>query len=121
MAIPVAGTAFLFVDGNQYPLRGNLTIGPLTVERTMLAGQDGIHGYQELPVVPFVECDITTDPSIDWTVLETFTNITVQANLINGQQFVLSRACVSGRRELNTREGMSRVRFEGMGCVQLNP
>ena len=51
MAQRFAGIAFLMVDGNQLPLRGNFTVSPSAVERTMIAGQDGVHGYQELPRV----------------------------------------------------------------------
>ena len=51
MAIRFAGIAFLSVDGRQYQLRGNFTVSPSPVERTMIAGQDGVHGYQELPRV----------------------------------------------------------------------
>jgi hypothetical protein len=44
MAQRIAGVAFITVNGEQMALRGNLTISPSAVERTMLAGQDGVHG-----------------------------------------------------------------------------
>ena len=60
MAQRIAGIAFLTVDGDQMALRGNFTVSPSPVERTMLAGQDGVHGYQELPRVPYIEGDLST-------------------------------------------------------------
>jgi hypothetical protein len=51
MAIRFAGVAFVMIDGNQILVRGNLTVSPSSVERTMIAGQDSVHGYQELPRV----------------------------------------------------------------------
>ena len=52
MAQRIAGVAYVKVDGTQYPLRGNFTVSPSNVERQMLAGQDGVHGYSEIPRVP---------------------------------------------------------------------
>ena len=52
MAQRIAGTAFVKVDGDQYPLRGNLTVSPSAVERAMIAGQNYVHGFSELPRVP---------------------------------------------------------------------
>jgi hypothetical protein len=60
MAQRFAGIAFISVNGLQYSLRGNLTVSPSPVERTMIAGQDGVHGYQELPRVPYIEGDFST-------------------------------------------------------------
>ena len=59
---PIAGTATIKVDGNMYPLKGNLTVSGSPLERTGIAGQDYVHGYQELPRVPYIECDLSTCP-----------------------------------------------------------
>jgi hypothetical protein len=40
MAPRIAGVAFLKVDGQQYPLRGNFMVSPSAVERAGIAGQD---------------------------------------------------------------------------------
>jgi hypothetical protein len=64
MAQRIAGIAFLTVDGDQMALRGNFTVSPSPVERTMIAGQDGVHGYQELPRVPYIEGDLSTVPGL---------------------------------------------------------
>jgi hypothetical protein len=119
MGQPVGGTAYIFVDGAQYPLRGNLTVMPSRVQRTGVAGQDKIHGYTEAPVVPYIEMDLTTQGEIGWDVFENYTDCTVQADLINGRSYVLRNAWVSNPREINTAQGMTHVRFEGLSCTEI--
>lgn len=119
MGAPVGGVCYLFVNGDQWPLRGNFTIGPSRLERTGVAGQDAVHGFTEMPVVPYMEGDITTEPNMEWDVIDDYTDVSVQANLVNGQSFVLRNAWVARRIEINTREGQTRIRFEGMDCVEI--
>jgi hypothetical protein len=120
MAERVAGIAFLTVDGNQLALRGNFTVSPSAVERTMIAGQDGVHGYQELPRVPYIEADITLMPGMSLEALEAETNSTVVAQLANSMQYTLiSSTCKAGF-EANTRDGQTRVRWEGLSCQELS-
>jgi Phage tail tube protein len=119
MGVAIAGTAFLFTNGAPIALRGNLTISPGRVERTGLAGQDRVHGYQELPTVPFIEADISLDPTINWEDVELVVDATIQADLINGHSYVLRNAWKAGRIEMNTREGFARCRWEGMNCSEM--
>ena len=116
MAQRMAGVAYLYIDNQQMALRGNFTISHSVLERTMLAGQDGIHGYQELPRVPYIEGDISTVPEFDITTLDGMTNVTVVANLANGWNFQLTSAICKAGLEQNTRDGQSRVRWEGLAC-----
>jgi len=120
MAIRFAGVAFVKVDGQQIPLRGNLTVSPNVVERTMLAGQDSVHGFQELPRVPFIELDLSTLPDVDLEDLEAQVNVTVVAQLANNKQYSLSQATCRGGIEVNTRDGQARVRWEGVTCEEMN-
>jgi len=119
MAQRFAGIAFLVVDGNQLALRGNLTVSPSPVERTMIAGQDAVHGYQELPRVPYIEGDFSAIPQ---TLLESIiaqTNVTVLAQLANGVEYALQNATCKGGFELNTRDGQFRCRWEGIVCQEI--
>src|SRR5262245_1427900 len=120
MAIRFAGIAFLSVDGNQYQLRGNFTVSPSSVERTMIAGQDGVHGYQELPRVPYIEGDISLLPEVELEDLEAQTDVTVVAQLANGKQYTLAGATCKAGFEGNTRDGQARVRWEGLWCEEIN-
>jgi hypothetical protein len=120
MAQRFAGIAFVTVDGNQYALRGNFTVSPSVVERTMLAGQDGVHGYQELPRVPYIEGDLSAMPNLNLEDLEQQVDSTVVAQLANGKQYTLINSTCKAAFEENTRDGQVRVRWEGVGCQELN-
>jgi hypothetical protein len=116
MAQKIAGVAWLTVDTTQVALRGNFTVSHSMVERSMLAGQDGVHGYQELPRVCYIEADISTVPNYDVTQLDNQTDITVVAQLANGFTWQMSNAICKAAIEQNTRDGQCKVRWEGMSC-----
>jgi hypothetical protein len=120
MAQRIAGTAFLTVDGVQLALRGNFVVSPSAVERTMLAGQDGIHGYQELPRVPYIEGDLSTVPGLSFDTLQAQTDVTVTAQLANQMQYTLTGGTCKGGLENQTREGQTRVRWEGLACQEMS-
>jgi len=114
----IAGIAYIKVNGQQFPLRGNFTVTPTDVERTGIAGQDGFHGYSEMPRVPSIEGDITTLPGLSIENLQSMTNETVTAELANGTTYVLREAFTAGVREINAQEGSVRVRWEGATCYE---
>lgn len=118
MAQRFAGVAYLYVGGQQYALRGNLNVSPSVVERTMIAGQDGIHGYQELPRVPFIEGDLSAVPGLSVDDLEAQVDVNVIVQLANGRQYSLVNATCKGNLEENARDGQIRVRWEGLFCEE---
>ena len=119
MAQRIAGVAFLKVDGNQFPLRGSFTITPSVIERAGIAGQDYIHGYSELPKVPSIEGDVSTTVGLSIEDFDTMTNVTVTAELANDSVYVLREGwCVSAL-AINARDGMVRVKFEGVSCDEI--
>lgn len=119
MAQRIAGIAFLTVDGTQLSLRGNFTVSPSPTERTMIAGQDGVHGYQELPRVPYIEADLSTVPGLSLEALEAQTDVSVVAQLANGYQYTLTGGTCKAGFENNTRDGQVRVRWEGLACQEM--
>ena len=116
MAQRIAGIATLTIDGQQMAVRANFTVSPSIVERTMLAGQDGIHGYQELPRIPYIEADISTLPDFNVADLANQVDATVVAQLANGRNYQLTNATCKDGVEINTRDGQFRVRWEGLAC-----
>lgn len=120
MGVAIAGTAFLKVDGNQYPLKGSFTVSPSPVERSGIAGQDFVHGFQELPRIPFIEGDVSTVPEISLEDIDAITDATVTAELKNGKTYVLRNAWCKSALEINTADGQFRVRFEGYQCDEIS-
>jgi hypothetical protein len=115
-----AGMAYLKVDGRQYDLRGNFTVSPSRTERTGIAGLDRVHGFSEMPRVPFIEGDLSTTAGLSITDLENITNATVTAELANGKTFVLSQAWSKAAFEISAHEGQVRVRWEGVECREIS-
>jgi hypothetical protein len=115
----IAGIAFLTVDGVQYPVKGSFTVSPSSLERKMIPGQDGIHGYSENPRVPFIEGDVSLVPELSMEDVERITNSTVTAQLANGKLYVLRAATCTSALELNTHDGQTRIRFEGEACDEI--
>jgi hypothetical protein len=118
MAQRFAGIALLNVDGQQLALRGNFTVSASPVERTMIAGQDRVHGFQELPRVPYIEGDVSTVRDQSLEDLDGQTDVTVVAQLANGKQYTLIGATCKAALENNTRDGQVRVRWEGLWCEE---
>jgi len=118
MAQRIAGIAWLKVDSDMFPLRGNFTVSPSKYERAGIAGQDYVHGYSELPRVPYIEGDVSLLPDLSMEDIEAITNSTVTAELANGNVYVLTEAWCKSALELNAREGQVRVRFEGVSCQE---
>lgn len=119
MSQRIAGIAFLKVDGAIYPLRGNFMVSPSSVERAGISGQDFVHGYSEMPRLPWISGDVSLDPALSMDDVELVTNATVTAELANGRTYVLREAWCTSALELNTREGQTRVRFEGVSCDEI--
>jgi hypothetical protein len=115
-----AGIAYLYVGSQMMALRGNFTVSPSPVERTMIAGQDGVHGYQELPRVPFIEGDISTTRGLALEDLDGATDVNVVAQLANGWQYSLIGATCKAALEANARDGQVRVRWEGLWCEEMS-
>ena len=115
----IAGVAYVFVDGRQYPLRGNLTVSIDTVERTGVAGMDGVHGFTEKPRVPFIEGDFSDIGQLSLVTLQNMVDVTVTVELANGKIYVLRNAWTSTAREFKGAEGQATVRFEGMAAQEI--
>ena len=120
MAQKFAGIAFLSVGTlGQVALRGNFTVSPSPVERTMLAGQDGVHGFQELPRVPYIEGDLSLVPGLSLEMLDGEIDVQVTAQLANGHTYTLVGGICKAALEANTRDGQVKVRWEGIWCTEL--
>lgn len=115
----IAGVAYVFVDGRQYPLRGNLTVSIDIVEREGVAGMDGVHGFIEKPRVPFIEGDFSDIGQLSLLTLQNMVDVTVTAELANGKVYVLRNAWTSTAREFKAAEGQATVKWEGMAAEEL--
>jgi uncharacterized protein YlzI (FlbEa/FlbD family) len=114
-----AGVAYWSVDGRQLAVRGNLEVMPSRFERTGIAGQDRVHGYSELPVVPYIAGDVSTLEGTAVESVDAVTDATITVEMANGSVYVLRNAWRAERSTVNTRDGQFHVRFEGLSCDEL--
>ncbi len=115
----IGGVASITIDGQQYMLRGNMKVSPSTVKREGIAGQDYVHGYTEMPVVPGIDGDFSTPPGLSLQALENVVDSTVVAQLANGKTYVLTDAWTESAFEIETSEGKFSAKFQGLTCEEI--
>lgn len=115
----IGGTAYWYMNGRQLSLRGNFTVSPSLFERTGVVGLDRPHGHIVVPVMGYMEGDVSLEPG---TTVEDVDAVdgdaVVTAELANGMVVTLREAFRAGRSEINAHDGSFRVRFEGLGVQQ---
>ena len=118
--ILIAGLATVTVDGTQIAVRANCVVSPDPIEREGISGQDRVHGYREMPRVPYIELDVSMQANqpVNWAAT-VVGNSTVVALLADGRTFQLNQAWYRGATEIATQEGQYRARFEGFSCVEI--
>ena len=85
----------------------------------MLAGQDGIHGYQELPRVQSIEMDMSTMPDILLEDLDGQVNSTVVVQAANGMIYSLTEAMCTAALDPDLRDGQVRIKWEGVAVEEI--
>lgn len=115
----VGGVLNLTIDGTPFAVRGNFEVSPSSVKREGVAGQDRVHGYTEMPIVPGIKGDFTTVPGLSLTALEAIVDSTVQVTLANGTTYVLAGAWTNAAFAINTAEGRFAIEFQGLTCDEV--
>lgn len=115
----VAGTAFVKADGVDVEIKGGWTVDPGGAVREAVVGQNGVHGYKEMPAAPYMEGTVTTARGTRIEDLKGLVNATVTLEAANGTTWVLVGAWQAGELAVNTEEGEYTLRFEGRSCREL--
>lgn len=115
------GIIELKIDGEIFDAKGNFTYGLGKPERTGVVGADGIHGYKEMPVVPFIEGEITDKDVLNLDRLSQVVDSVITLTLANGKIIVLRDAWMTNQDGLSasTEEGAIKVRFEGIAAEEV--
>lgn len=114
MAERVGGILFVKVNGEQLRAKGSWTYNPGQPKREAIVGADQVHGYKEMPQVPFVEGAMTDSSELDLIKLMNTKDATCTLELGNGKVFVLREAWWAGDGNVTTEEGEIAARFEGI-------
>lgn len=116
MSRRIGGVLFLKVNGVQYQAKGNFTYNLGINKKEGVAGIDGVHGYKETPVVPFIEGAMTDYSDLDLAAFQKAYDAQVTLEVANGKTITLGQAWYAGEGNVTTEEGEIAVRFEGMTC-----
>jgi hypothetical protein len=115
----IAGVAYLKVDGAQFSIAGKFKYQVNRVKRETLVGQDGVHGYKEMPVEPYISGDVRDMPGSRVRRLEDIVDATITLELANGKTVVLRNAWWADASEVDTEEGTYPVKFCGLDGEEL--
>lgn len=117
----IAGIANITVDGITHLLSGDFTYSPADVARSSLTGQDGVHGYSEMPRAPFISATLRDSSKFTVKDFNAMSDVTIHAELANGKTIIGRNMWTVDAQEVKTQEGTFEVRWEGMnGSVSEN-
>ena len=114
------GTITLQNNGQTYDAKGNFSYNLGRPKREAIIGEDGVHGYKEVPQVPYIEGEITDRKDLDLATLLTMTGATCTLQLANGKVIMLSDAWYAGDGKASTQEGNIAFRMEGKNCDEVS-
>lgn len=109
-----SGVVFFKVSGEIYDAKGSFTYNLGRPKREAIVGSDGVHGYKEMPQVPFIEGEITDRSTLDLGKLAELNGVSVTLELANGKVIILRDAWYAGEGTGNSEDGNIAVRFEGL-------
>ncbi|UPG86856.1 phage tail tube protein [Luteibacter aegosomatis] len=115
----LAGTVYVTVDGQDYPLVGSFEYSPALVTRETLTGNDRVHGYSEKPVAPHIAGTIRDSGGLSVAAINAMTNVTVVAELANGKIIIGRNMWTVESQTSKQDDATIEVRWEGpTGSVQ---
>ncbi len=109
------------INGEIFDAKGNFSFGLGKNERSSIVGADGIHGYAEKIMAPFIEGEITDKSTLSLDALSQVTDAVITLTLANEKIIVLKDAFSVNPDGLGgtTEEGAIKVRFEGSSAEEV--
>jgi len=115
----LAGTASLVANGVTYMLVGDLSYDPSTVKRETKSGQDGVHGYSEMPKAGKISGTLRDSGSLTVADLNAMVDATVVCSLANGKTVIGRNMWTVDAQEVKTAEGTFEVSWEGPSVTEV--
>jgi hypothetical protein len=115
----VGGIISLKVDGDMYFAKGDFTYNLGLPKKEGIVGSDRVHGYKEVPQIPFIEGEITDRQEMSLETLMGIKDSTITLELANSKVIVLREAWNASEGTGNPGEGHLGVRFEGMSAEEV--
>ncbi|HZR87894.1 MAG TPA: phage tail tube protein [Bradyrhizobium sp.] len=109
----VAGIATMAIDGQSYAVAGQVRYSPSTVTREPMVGQDGPHGYKEMPVMPYIAVSLRDTGGLSVASINAITNSTIVLGLANGKTVIGRNMFAVDTQEVDTEEAKLEAKFNG--------
>lgn len=119
MAVSITGLLEFRVGGVVQRAKGNFTFNLGAPKRDAIVGSDSVHGYKEVPQMPFVEGEITDNVDLSITDLINTTQENVILTLRNGKKYSWPDAWYAGDGNVQSEEGNITVRFESVEAQEI--
>lgn len=112
----VGGQIFIAANGTRLAAVGSFEWNLGEPVKTGVVGHDQVHGFKELPQVPFIEGEVRVMPDLDVRALIATRDATITLQLASGQVVVLRNAWYASEGTASTEEGNLGCRFEGLSA-----
>jgi len=113
------GTINIQVNGQVYDGIGSFSYNLGQPKREMLVGPDRVHGYKEMPQVPFIEGEIRDSSTLDMKKFLNTIDATVTMKHANGKTIMLRGAVFCSEGNGDTEDGKFAVRWEGLSAEEV--
>lgn len=112
----VGGLISIAKNGTRLDAVGSFDWNDGTAIKTGMVGHDRVHGFQELPSIPFIEGEIRVTPDLNPREVKETRDATITLEIPSGHVVVLRGAWFAGEGTASTEEGNMGCRFEGLSC-----
>lgn len=109
----IAGQLSITVDGRTVLVNGEVTYGVSTVRRETRTGQDGVHGYIEMPVPGFIAATLSDVRDLRVEDFNAMRNVSVVVSYASGKTIAGTGLWTTDAQEVNGTDGTFAVRWEG--------
>lgn len=115
----IAGTAQVVADGVSYQLEGGAKYNPSTVKREAMVGQDGFHGWKEIPIAGKISMSIRDAGSLTVANFNAMRNSTITLTLANGKTVIGRNMGTTEVNDVDTADAKFDVTWEGPQVVEM--
>ncbi|WP_085118842.1 phage tail tube protein [Serratia proteamaculans] len=109
----LAGTAYVTVDGVTVMVAGQFKYRAGKVERSTVVGMDGVHGYKEKPLIPFIGYQARDSGSTSIAKINDSTNVTIVVELANGKTIIGGNMWSVDTQDVDSEEATFDCKWEG--------
>lgn len=114
----LAGVCYVTIDGVNYMAAGDFAYKVSGVKRETLNGQDGTHGYKEMPIQGAISGTLRDSGGLSLADINGLTSATVVLELANGKTVIGRNMWTVDEQENKTSEGTIDIKLEGPSVTE---